>query len=492
MSIADSSTIPICSTSTDEQQQQVQHQQQHAGKESSLPCSPASSPSSKHPSPITSFAVRPATADDIGTMARQQCAMAMETEGRDIAPEVHSVGLSLALLRTKLSYAELFLAEAAVAAPAGMFPTLGQEQGKEVCGMFMIRPEFSLLRNATVHAIEDVFTEQKFRGKGVFRHCFNAIHDKYIVDRNAQIRRDAAVTATATAATNTPPSNNSPLLLNGIRLFVNKANEGAIAVYKRVGMFMEKGRLFRWCKEGWDVPRMEPSAEDLKRFAITPVSARPNEDADAFGKAMIRRAKLVGEPEQDEILINKLSQIIWSNSKAHHRFANEVPGEDSFDRKYKLENLKKAVRFAIQSTTSVVTESPVSPSTPNSNDLRAELYVLADDSGAIHGCFMLTFEFCTWRRGFIIWMHNFSVANEFASRRGEIFRSTIRYLQRVVEDQRKEDAEERIAFASVRFELDPDVESQQAEAKNNLVQVAQDEAFEFEQDLLMRIEYNYL
>src|SRR3989338_5151355 len=76
-----------------------------------------SSPSSGNFPRISQFRLRPATEADLPIMARQQCTMAFETEGRDMTPDEHIGGLSLAVTKRHLTHVQIYIAEACLSSP---------------------------------------------------------------------------------------------------------------------------------------------------------------------------------------------------------------------------------------------------------------------------------------------------------------------------------------------------------------------------------------
>jgi ribosomal protein S18 acetylase RimI-like enzyme len=406
------------------------------------------SPNSPNSSRLSTISIRRATIPDALVMAEMQVIMAAETEARELDINLVKRGFDLAL--NPKSYVQCYLAES----PASLiFPNRQEDQQIEEkklvpVGMIMIRPEFSLLRNSSVFSLEDVYTIPECRGKGVFRKFYDFIRSELIAQKPAESG------------------------FCGMRLFVDYKNEGAIGAYARCGMYLEKGRPFRWCKVGGEAPRQDPSEEEIKRLAISPLSARPNEEADAFAKECIHR---VDPKEIQQVQLEELKNMIWENAKKYHRFANEK--QDLFEEKFKKETLEKSLRRVIfESSTSVITKSKVDD-TAGVVDIPAEFYVIkTKENNKIVGCFLLTFEFCTWRRGFIIWMQHFSVADH--NDRSKFFRSALRFVQAKVE---KNDCQD-IPFSGARLELDPEIENE------TLVKIADEEAFEFEDDMLMRVE----
>jgi malonyl-CoA/methylmalonyl-CoA synthetase len=133
--------------------------------------------------------VRDARPDEAAELADRNVAMARETEDLALDPAVALAGAQAVFARDV--GARYFVAE------AGGVPV----------GQLMITVEWSDWRNATVWWIQSVYVEPAHRGSGVFR----ALYDE-------ALRRAAAAGA------------------QGVRLYVDRRNTSAIAVYRRLGM----------------------------------------------------------------------------------------------------------------------------------------------------------------------------------------------------------------------------------------------------------------
>lgn len=133
--------------------------------------------------------VRPAVAQDIPTIARFNAEMARESENIELPMERVSAGV------------------------AGLFnnPARGRywvcELDGKVAGQLMITYEWSDWRNADFWWIQSVYTDPKFRKRGVYR----ALHENVV----------AAARAAGAC---------------GVRLYVERHNSGARAVYEHLGM----------------------------------------------------------------------------------------------------------------------------------------------------------------------------------------------------------------------------------------------------------------
>jgi predicted GNAT family acetyltransferase len=151
---------------------------------------------------MNAILVRTATAADAATIVRFQQAMAFETE-------------------------ELRLEEGRVTAGVARVlsdPTKGRyyvaENDGTVVGMLLTIPEWSDWRNGTVIWIHSVYVRPEHRRTGVFGRLF------------AHIKAEVVA---------------SPELC-GLRLYVEKRNTQAQAVYQRLGMKSDHYELFEWLK----------------------------------------------------------------------------------------------------------------------------------------------------------------------------------------------------------------------------------------------------
>uniref|UniRef100_UPI004048FE69 GNAT family N-acetyltransferase n=1 Tax=Fulvivirga sp. TaxID=1931237 RepID=UPI004048FE69 len=89
-----------------------------------------------------------------------------------------------------------------------------------VIACLLITPEWSEWRNGTVWWIQSVYVVKEHRGKGIFKALYNYI--------KAMVEGDET--------------------LKGIRLYVEKENTKAQAVYERLGMTAEHYKLYEWLK----------------------------------------------------------------------------------------------------------------------------------------------------------------------------------------------------------------------------------------------------
>jgi GNAT superfamily N-acetyltransferase len=87
-------------------------------------------------------------------------------------------------------------------------------------GVLLTIPEWSDWRNSTVIWIHSLYVKPDARGKGVFRYMFEFLKEK--TKKSQQFF--------------------------GLRLYVDKNNRSAQAVYKKVGMTKDHYLLYQWMK----------------------------------------------------------------------------------------------------------------------------------------------------------------------------------------------------------------------------------------------------
>ena len=136
------------------------------------------------------ISIRHATPDDIDTIVAFQQAMATETEGKTLDPDLISKGVN-----------------AIFESPDKGFYLLAESEGQVVGGL-MITYEWSDWRNATFWWIQSVYVHAEWRRKGVYR----TMHDH--VFQIASSRADIC----------------------GIRLYVERTNHIAQQTYASLGM----------------------------------------------------------------------------------------------------------------------------------------------------------------------------------------------------------------------------------------------------------------
>ena len=142
--------------------------------------------------------IRPGTIDDAARIAAFQQAMAAETEDKPLDGEVVLRGVQGLLARPDHGF------------------YLVAQRGEDVAGSLMVTPEWSDWRNGFFWWIQSVYVDRAHRRAGVYR----ALYD--------EVRRRAAAEEGVI----------------GIRLYVERENEGARSVYRRLGMAETPYRLY--------------------------------------------------------------------------------------------------------------------------------------------------------------------------------------------------------------------------------------------------------
>ena len=142
--------------------------------------------------------VRPGTADDVDVIARFQEAMAAETEDKPLDPAVVRAGVRGLLDRPEHGF------------------YLVAQRGDAAAGSLMVTPEWSDWRGGFFWWIQSVYVDPDHRRTGVYR----ALHEA--------VRAQAAAHGEVI----------------GIRLYVERENDGARAVYARLGMEETPYRLY--------------------------------------------------------------------------------------------------------------------------------------------------------------------------------------------------------------------------------------------------------
>ena len=156
--------------------------------------------------------IRPARLDDLDVLVQFSIAMALETEGR------------------KLDEARLRPGTAAVfESPARGFYRVAEIPGPpagRVIGQLLVTFEWSDWRNATFWWIQSVYVHPDWRRRGVYRR----MHEATV--QEARARPDVC----------------------GVRLYVERENRVAQAVYERVGLSPSSYRVF---EEDFVLPRRD-------------------------------------------------------------------------------------------------------------------------------------------------------------------------------------------------------------------------------------------
>ncbi|KAF8068388.1 hypothetical protein HT031_002077 [Scenedesmus sp. PABB004] len=145
---------------------------------------------------------RQATIDDLAVIVQNNLAMAKETEGLDLDPEVVTRGTRAAL--SGAAHATYYLAERGPAVGAG---DVESRISSTVLAQLMITYEWSDWRDGVVWWIQSVYVDPGHRRQG----CFTQLYDHV---------RHAARAAGAV----------------GLRLYADVGNARAHAAYERLGM----------------------------------------------------------------------------------------------------------------------------------------------------------------------------------------------------------------------------------------------------------------
>jgi ribosomal protein S18 acetylase RimI-like enzyme len=153
---------------------------------------------------MNAITVRPARAEEADTLAGFNIAMALETEGRRLLPDVVGAGVRRLLAEPALGF--YLVAEAAGA----------------VVGSAMVTTEWSDWRNGRFWWIQSVYVPLQWRRRGVFRALYAHI-------------RDAAAQAPDVC---------------GFRLYVERENVAAQATYRALGMDETEYRIMEELRPG--------------------------------------------------------------------------------------------------------------------------------------------------------------------------------------------------------------------------------------------------
>ena len=147
---------------------------------------------------------RDATAEDASAIVDFQQAMARETEDVSLDRDICTRGVQAVF--DDPSRGRYFVAEA----------------GGRVVGSLLITYEWSDWRNGVVWWIQSVYVQPEWRKQGIYAGMYE------------QVQRIAA----------------GDERVKGIRLYVDRRNAPAQAVYRRLGMNGEHYLVFEWMKDG--------------------------------------------------------------------------------------------------------------------------------------------------------------------------------------------------------------------------------------------------
>ena len=104
--------------------------------------------------------IRPATADDVATIAEFNARLAMETEGKRLEPDVVHSGVRRAIETDR-----------------GATYVVADE-GDEVVGQLMFTREWSDWRDGMIWWLQSVYVRDDRRGRGVFRSLLEHVVDR--------------------------------------------------------------------------------------------------------------------------------------------------------------------------------------------------------------------------------------------------------------------------------------------------------------------------
>ena len=148
--------------------------------------------------------IRRARPGDAPAIAAFNAAMALETEGKRLFPDVVGTGVRSLLRNPK----------------AGFYVVA--ENGERVVGALMITKEWSDWRNGAFWWIQSVYVRPEFRRQGVYRRLYRHVQGLAKKDRR----------------------------VCGFRLYVERENRRAQATYRALGMAKTRYLVFEELKPG--------------------------------------------------------------------------------------------------------------------------------------------------------------------------------------------------------------------------------------------------
>jgi ribosomal protein S18 acetylase RimI-like enzyme len=148
--------------------------------------------------------IRLARPGDAQAIVEFNCAMALETEGKRLFPEVIGAGVRSLLRRRN----------------AGFY--LLAETREQIAGVLMITTEWSDWRNGAFWWIQSVYVRPEFRRQGVYRRLYRHVQGLAKKDRG----------------------------VCGFRLYVERENRRAQATYRALGMAKTRYLVFEELKPG--------------------------------------------------------------------------------------------------------------------------------------------------------------------------------------------------------------------------------------------------
>jgi len=156
------------------------------------------------------FSIRAASPDDLQDLLDFNLAMARETEHKQLDPDTLKQGLQRLLSAPELGF------------------YLVAECDRQVVACLMITSEWSDWRNGLFWWIQSVYVRQAYRRRGAFSALFESI-------RQRALRRSDVC---------------------GLRLYVERDNQGAQLCYRNAGMTETAYRLFERSCSGTDTKPM--------------------------------------------------------------------------------------------------------------------------------------------------------------------------------------------------------------------------------------------
>lgn len=150
------------------------------------------------------FTLRRGELRDADTIAAFNAAMALETEGKELLPEVIGAGVRRLM-----------------ASPSLGFYIVTEHEGR-VVGCLMVTTEWSDWRNGLFWWIQSVYVEKDFRRQGVYRRMYDHVREL--------AKADASIC--------------------GFRLYAEKDNDVAHATYTSLGMKETDYMLWEELKPG--------------------------------------------------------------------------------------------------------------------------------------------------------------------------------------------------------------------------------------------------
>jgi ribosomal protein S18 acetylase RimI-like enzyme len=148
--------------------------------------------------------IRLATPADAEVLVEFNCAMAAETEGKNLLPEVIGAGVRGLLAR-----------------PASGFYVIAENPGR-VAGSLLITKEWSDWRNGDFWWIQSVYVRPEFRRQGVYRRLYRHVQELAASDPR----------------------------VCGFRLYVERENERAQETYRKLGMKETRYLVYEELKPG--------------------------------------------------------------------------------------------------------------------------------------------------------------------------------------------------------------------------------------------------